>query len=520
MRVRSLLCGFAVFYFAAAALGATLQVGPGQTYAKPCAAFAAAKPGDTVEISATGNGTYDGDVCAIAASNLTIRGIGGRAHIDAIGMSAQGKAIWVVQGQNTTIENIEFSGATVTDMNGAGIRQEGANLTVRNCYFHDNEDGILTGADPTSEIVIESSEFARNGAGDGYSHNMYIGHIKKFTLRYSYSHSAKVGHLVKSRAEENDILYNRLTGESDGTESYEINLPNAGTSYIVGNLVQQGPTTQNSAMLDYGSEGASNAGNDLYVVNNTFVNERTSGATFVSVSSGGAVAAVIKNNIFVGTGTAISQANSVQAGNFASGNPMLVDSANFDYHLAPGSPCIDAGVDPGSAASGFSLLPQAQYVQPASFEGRQIVGKIDIGAYEFNGGTGVADAGLPQGGSGSGGSGQGGAQGAAGNIGGNGFDAGTSGAASASPTAGSCSCRVTHRQGFTGPLVVLGILLLLARRLPRTHRLLRHQVRPALIIPWSNKFLGGAFLNLIRKGARTRTPAPVRGASVSTDRYH
>ena len=474
MRVLALLCGFAVFSFATAALGATLQVGPGQTYAKPCAAFAAAKQGDTVEISATGNGTYDGDVCAIAASNLTIRGIGGRAHIDAMGMSAQGKAIWVVQGQNTTIENIEFSGATVTDMNGAGIRQEGANLTVRNCYFHDNEDGILTGADPTSEIVIESSEFARNGAGDGYSHNMYIGHIKKFTLRYSYSHSAKVGHLVKSRAEENDILYNRLTGESDGTESYEINLPNAGTSYIIGNLIQQGPTTQNSAMLDYGSEGVSNAGSDLYVVNNTFVNERTAGATFVSVSTGVTVAAVVKNNIFVGTGTAISQASPVQAGNFASGNPMLVDSANFDYHLAPGSPCIDAGVDPGSATSGFSLLPHAQYVQPATFEGRQMVGKIDIGAYELNGGTGVADAGSPQGGSGSGGASS--AQGAAGNIGGNGFDAGASSAASASPAVGSCSCRVANKNGFTGSLVALGILLSFTRRLRRTHRLLRRHL--------------------------------------------
>jgi len=457
MRVRAIFIGFAAVSFAAPALGVTLQVGPGQTYVKPCAALAVAKQGDTIEISATGNGSYDGDVCAIAASNLTIRGIGGRAHIDAMGMSAQGKAIWVVQGQNTTIENIEFSGATVADMNGAGIRQEGANLTVRNCYFHDNEDGILTGADPTSEIVIESSEFARNGAGDGYSHNMYIGNIKKFTLRYSYSHSAKVGHLVKSRAQENAILYNRLTGEPDGTESYEINLPNAGTSYVIGNIIQQGPTTQNSAMLDYGSEGVSNAGSDLYVVNNTFVNERTAGATFVSVSTGVAVAAVIKNNLFVGTGTVVSQVSAVQAGNFTLGNPLLVDSAIFDYHLAPGSPCIDKGVDPGSSASGFSLVPNAEYVHPATFEGRQTVGTIDIGAYEFNGGTGVADAGLSAGG---------GAQGGMGSFGGNGADAGD--AASANPSAGSCNCRVAHRTSFTSALGAFGLLLLLARRLQPT----------------------------------------------------
>src|SRR5687767_9999190 len=57
----------------AASLGATLQVGPGKTYAKPCAAFAAAADGDTIEIDA---GRYDGDVCAIARNDLTIRGVG------------------------------------------------------------------------------------------------------------------------------------------------------------------------------------------------------------------------------------------------------------------------------------------------------------------------------------------------------------------------------------------------------------------------------------------------------------
>ena len=456
MRVRILFTGLAVGSFAMTALGATLQVGPGQPYTKPCTALAAAKDGDTIEISASGNGSYDGDVCAIATSNLTIRGINGRAHIDAMGKSAQGKAVWVVQGQNTTIENVEFSGATVADMNGAGIRQEGANLTVRNCYFHDNENGILTGADPTSEIVIESSEFARNGAGDGYSHNMYIGHVKKFTLRYSYSHSANVGHLVKSRAEENDILYNRLTGESDGTESYEINHPNAGTSYVIGNLIQQGPTTQNSAMLDYGSEGPSNAGNDLYVVNNTFVNERTAGATFVSVSTTVSVAAVVKNNIFVGTGTPVSQASAEQAGNFALGNPLLVDSSQFDFHLASGSPCIDQGVAPGNAASGFSLVPHAQYVHPATFEGRQATGTIDIGAYEFNGGTGIVDAGSSAGGST--------AQGGTGSIGGTEAAAGDAGAPFANGTTGSCSCHIADRTRFAGSLRVYGVLLLLALR--------------------------------------------------------
>ena len=54
------------------------------------------------------------------------------------------------------------------DRNGAGIRQEGTDLTVTRSWFHDNENGILTGADPESDIVIERSRFFRNGYGDGY----------------------------------------------------------------------------------------------------------------------------------------------------------------------------------------------------------------------------------------------------------------------------------------------------------------------------------------------------------------
>lgn len=108
----------------------------------------------------------------------------------------------MIQGANTTVENIEFSGCRVPDKNGAGIRQEGPGLTVRHCSFHDNENGMLAGANPDSVILVEYSEFNHNGAGDGQSHNIYIGKVKSFTLQYCWSHRASVGHLVKSRAEE------------------------------------------------------------------------------------------------------------------------------------------------------------------------------------------------------------------------------------------------------------------------------------------------------------------------------
>ena len=162
--------------------------------------------GDTVLIDA---GVYTGNVHVWTKNNLLLRGTGRMAHLKANGASAQDKAIWVGQGSNTTVEYIEFSGCTVPDDNGAGIRQEGAGLTIRNCYFHDNQQGILAGNNPNSDILIEYSHFARNSAGDGLTHNIYINKVRTFTLQYSYVHDASVGHNVKSRAEVNHIYYNQ-----------------------------------------------------------------------------------------------------------------------------------------------------------------------------------------------------------------------------------------------------------------------------------------------------------------------
>ncbi len=361
------------------ATAAVRSVGPGQPYAKPCQAFAAAQDGDVIEIDAAGN--YDGDVCAIYRNNLTIRGVNGRARIDAAGQYALGKGIWVVAGDNIVVENIEFSGARVPDRNGAGIRLDSGNLTVRNCVFHHNETGILGGF--YGRVVVEHSEFYDNGYGDGQSHNIYInGGVAEFTLRYSASRRAIVGHLVKSRAARSYILYNRLTQES-GSGSYEIDLPNGGQAYVIGNIVQQGDTTQNRGMLTFGLEGLrSGSPNELYVVNNTFVSTRAAGATFLQISSSFTTPTVVRNNIFSGSGILTTQSNALMSGNVTSGDMGFLNPAQFDYRISNLSAALNAGVDPGSAG-GFSLRPEMQYKHPLCAVPRSDVGPIDAGAYEY-----------------------------------------------------------------------------------------------------------------------------------------
>ena len=97
----------------APATAAIHSVVPGTALATPCAAITRAVAGDIIEIA--GAHTYSGDVCTVAASNLTIRGVNGRPRIDAAGKNAAGKATWVIAGNNVVIENVEMLGAKVPD---------------------------------------------------------------------------------------------------------------------------------------------------------------------------------------------------------------------------------------------------------------------------------------------------------------------------------------------------------------------------------------------------------------------
>jgi Right handed beta helix region len=359
-----------------AAQARALHVGPGQKYRRPCQAIAAARPGDQIDVDARGN-PYRGDVCAWSTNHLTIVGVHGRAHVEAAGQSSQGKAIWVIAGNDTTIENVEFSGARVPDQNGAGIRQEGANLLVEHCEFTGNQEGILAADNPTSSIVIDSSVFAHNGAGDGFSHNIYINHVRSFTLRYSYSTDARVGHLVKSRALRNFILYDRLTGER-GTDSYELDLPNGGLSYVIGTVIEQGTRTQNPNMLAYGEEGDLNPDSRLYAVNDTFVNALGRGDAIL-VGSQVTQPVLAENDVSTGSTAFVSQSRAQIRHDCITSHPEFNDPARYDYGLKPSSRCRRAGVHPG-AANGFSLTPRFQYV-PIAGHTRRTDGGTIAGAF-------------------------------------------------------------------------------------------------------------------------------------------
>jgi len=366
-----------LLFAAAQALAArTLTVGPEGRFALPSEAARVALSGDVVLID--GRGDYRGDVAVWRADGLVLRGVNGRPRLVAAGRAAQGKAIWVIRGRDVVVENIAFQGARVRDKNGAGIRLEGGSLTVRGCRFEDNENGILTNGRPGMYLVVEDSEFVENGAGDGYSHQIYAGRMDRLVVRGSRFRHARTGHHIKSRAARSLILYNRLEDGVEGRSSYLIDLPEGGEAWVVGNLIQQGPWAENRTLVAFGLEGLKPPGR-LILAHNTLVNDQRRGV-FVKLARGARARSV--NNLFAGRGVAI-QGEADRTGDLAVREPQFRHAERGDYRLHPYAEAIDRGA-PWPA----DLLPLTLCCEPPPADGvgarpRREYGPPDVGAWAW-----------------------------------------------------------------------------------------------------------------------------------------
>ena len=87
--------------------------------------------GDTLVIP---EGVYQTPI-VIKKNDITIIGNG---HVVFEKKAARGKGYILSQGNNLTVENIECRGISVRDGNGACIRQEGKDLTLKHVYFHNS----------------------------------------------------------------------------------------------------------------------------------------------------------------------------------------------------------------------------------------------------------------------------------------------------------------------------------------------------------------------------------------------
>jgi hypothetical protein len=340
------------------------RVGPGGPVLRIADAARLAQDGDVVEIE---SGDYRQDVAVWPQRRLTIRGVNGAARLYADGHAAESKAIWVLRNGQFDIANIDFIGTRVGDGNGAGIRFEGGALRLRQCLFWGNQMGLLTGGEgtmPDATLVIEDSEFAYSRVQGRWGHNLYVGTIASLTMRGSYSHHAGVGHLLKSRARRNQVLYNRLTDESGGRASYELEFPNGGEALVVGNVIQQQEGTENGVMVAYGLEGLHWPVNTLTLASNTLVNDHPLGGSFLRVAQGVDLVRSA-NNLLVGVGRFQVPGPLVSMADVRVNWDVFVRPARYDYRLRrPQAALAYRPLD--DTALQLQMVPKAEYRHPRS----------------------------------------------------------------------------------------------------------------------------------------------------------
>lgn len=226
----------------------------------------------------------------LRANGVTIRGEPG-AHLTRTAVA--GKAALVIQGNDTVVEGLECSFVTVSDQNGACIRAEGTNLTVRRVHFRDSQNGILGGKGTT---LIEDSTFERLGAG-GQAHGMYILGGELIVRRTKVLASKGEGHEVKTRTTRT-VIEDCVIASLDGEDSRLLDASNGGEVIIRNSVLQEGPASANSQLIGVGYEGVQFEKKLILLENNIILMERP--GSMQLIGSRDMPAPVLRGNTIIG----------------------------------------------------------------------------------------------------------------------------------------------------------------------------------------------------------------------------
>lgn len=179
----------------------------------------------------------------------------------------------VCGGKNLRMSGLEISGSVGPQGNNAAVRLNWpSDLIATDCYWHDNQEGILTGDNPNGHLWFENCRFSRNGAGQsGQAHNLYIGQYLVSVMKNCQSWDAISGHDYKSRARLNILIGNHLIDtDIANSASYQMDI-SGGLLLAVGNFLRKGHGAANRGRMIYyytnwnpqGPHGAWILGNSL-----------------------------------------------------------------------------------------------------------------------------------------------------------------------------------------------------------------------------------------------------------------
>jgi hypothetical protein len=240
----------------------------GKPYHDLVQALSALKNGDELVIGA---GTYRTPL-VIVANDITIRGDG---HVIFEEATAKGKGLILAKGNNLRVVNIECRNVNVRDGNGACVRLEGSGLELNHIYFHDSQQGVLSGKNSGS-IFIDDSRFENLGKS-GQAHGIYIGSGELYINNSKFLSSKDEGHEIKSRAKKT-VIRNSLIASLSGRDSRLIDISQGGELVIEDNILQQGNKTSNSDLIGFLLEQNSHKINSIFIKNNVFLLDRIRGS--------------------------------------------------------------------------------------------------------------------------------------------------------------------------------------------------------------------------------------------------
>ncbi len=328
--------------------------------------------------------------------------------------------------------------------NAAGVFLQGTNLTVRNCQVHSSENGLFATA-TADFILVENCDIGYNGRlehqrSDGRQLNPHRTHNFYFTaqrqiIKNSYIHNSLDAVNFKSRGRNTIFAYNWVEEDmysSMGTESH-----NQENTLWLGNVAVKrsyiGPDISHAqrSLLRVG-DGTGVAHGKVVALNNTFITYFPRDY-YIFTFRTSTTDMIFMNNVFAGPGENFLSHNghgtitgknnwiTTIAGDVPNSfentvrgeDPGFASRPGFDFRLLPGSPLVNEGVsqeeymeairlvtqysrgDGGAKPSPIYLEALEEIERPhpvheparkaPGFVPRSVQGRIDLGAYEFEG---------------------------------------------------------------------------------------------------------------------------------------
>jgi hypothetical protein len=276
-RIMCLLYVVPAYVLPIPAAARTWEVGSGRALTSPAQVAAVARDGDRIVFDP---GVYR--ECAVwGASHLTIEARRPSPTMNktimsltiVTGLTCGDRGLFVFLGNDITVRGMTFVHARGSEHTGAGILMEGANLTVENSEFLDNENGILAGGPPNSVVRMGHDVFRGNGTCEGAcAHALYVGkRIARLEVVGCTFLDTHVGHDIKSRARTTIVRDTRIDDGPTGTSSYLIELPDGGDAEIVNNELHKGAGSENKEVaISIGTESLRNPTHALRIAGNRF----------------------------------------------------------------------------------------------------------------------------------------------------------------------------------------------------------------------------------------------------------